>query len=42
MKAELRDLKVAYASLKDNMQGVVLQLATLKGSFKQLKMKWMP
>jgi hypothetical protein len=28
VEAELRDLKVAYASLNDNMQGIVLQLGS--------------
>jgi hypothetical protein len=36
--AELKDLKVVNALLKDNMQGA----APLKNNFKQLIIKWTP
>uniref|UniRef100_B9NF87 Uncharacterized protein n=1 Tax=Populus trichocarpa TaxID=3694 RepID=B9NF87_POPTR len=37
VEAELRDLKVAYTSLKDNMQGIVIQLGSTE---KELQMAY--
>jgi hypothetical protein len=40
MEAKLRRLKVAHASLKEQMQGVVLQLSSTEKQLQIILIRW--